>query len=358
MRIAQVAPLYESVPPKTYGGTERVVAWLTEELVALGHDVTLFASGDSKTSAKLAPTLTQSLRLGEGYADAQLYETLHVEQILKRASEFDIIHFHTSYNHLPIARRLTGPHVITLHGRADSPALKRLFTEFREVPIVSISNAQRLPIPYANWAATIYHGMPPTLLRANATPGEYFAFLGRISPEKRVDRAIKIAKRVGIPLRIAAKIDPADDAHYQLHIKPLLNHPLIQFIGEVNDAGKQELLSSAKALLFPIDWPEPFGLVMIESMACGTPVIAWRCGSVPEVVDHGVTGFIVSSMDAAIEAARQVDSIDRRGCRLQFERRFTSRRMAFDHIKLYERLISQSKRPVSAVHSGTTHVSV
>jgi glycosyltransferase involved in cell wall biosynthesis len=358
MRIAQVAPLYESVPPKTYGGTERIAAYLSEELVALGHEVTLFASGDSRTAANLVATIPQSLRLGGGYDSASIYETVHIEHALRRADQFDLIHFHTGHIHYPATRRFATPHVTTLHGRLDLQALQPLYTEFSDAPVISISDAQRRPLPQANWRATIHHGLPPSLLRFNPRGGDHFVFLGRISREKRVDRAVEIARQVGVPLRVAAKIDPADRHYYASEVKHLLNHPLVDFVGEVTDEAKQELLGGAKALLFPIDWPEPFGLVMIEAMACGTPVIAWNCGSVPEIVEDGLSGFIVGSMDEAIDAARCVDRIDRRSCRLAFERRYTARRMAEDHVRVYERLIAEASLKAPSKEVDLLHADV
>ncbi len=345
MRIAQVAPLAEPVPPRGYGGTERVVAWLTDELVRQGHDVTLFASGDSQTRARLVPTVPRGLRLACGNADAFIYETLELEQVYQRAGEFDVIHFHTSPMHYPASRRLATPHVTTLHGRLDLPSLPALYNEFTDIPLVSISDAQRRPLAGANWVATVHHGLPADLLPFSPRSRDYFAFIGRIHPEKRVDRAIEIAKAVGMPLYIAAKIDDTDRHYYESHIAPLFDHPLVKFVGEIGDEGKRELLGEAAALLFPIDWPEPFGLVMIEAMSCGTPVIAWNCGSVPEVMEHGVTGYIVNTMDEAIEAARRVHTIDRFGCRMAFERRFTSQRMAEEYVRVYERLIEASRTP-------------
>jgi len=339
MRIAQVAPLFESVPPTRYGGTERIVHYLTEELVRRGHDVTLYASGDSDTSAELVACTPIALRLGVEYTDASVYEVAQLERVFRDAHRFDIIHFHTGHLHYPTTRRLGIPHVTTQHGRLDMPELKHLYRAFHDTPVVSISDAQRKPVPHANWQATVHHGLPLDLYRPNMRGGDYFAFIGRISPEKRVDRAIRIAEAVGVPLRIAAKVDPADRAYYEREIRPMLDSPLVEFVGEVNDEGKQALVGGAKALLFPIDWPEPFGLVMIEAMACGTPVIAWRNGSVPEVMEHGVSGLVVDSMEEAIEAARHVGRIDRAGCRRCFEQRFSASRMAEDYERIYRHLI-------------------
>jgi glycosyltransferase involved in cell wall biosynthesis len=339
MRIAQVAPLYESVPPILYGGTERVVSYLTEELVRQGHDVTLFASGDSRTSARLEPICERSLRLDKNSVDALPHLLLMLERVFARAEHFDIIHFHIDYFHFPLSRCRKVRRVTTLHGRLDIPDLGPLYREFTEEPVISISHAQREPLPWANWQAVVYHGLPPHLYRPVARPtGDYFAFLGRTSPEKRVDRAIEIAKSVGIPLRVAAKVDTADLKYFRERIEPLLNDPLVRFLGEIGSDRKAAFLGNAAALLFPIDWPEPFGLVMIEAMACGTPVIAFRHGSVSEIIEHGVTGYIVDTMEEAIAAARRVGAFDRAAIRASFERRFTADRMAREYVRLYERL--------------------
>jgi glycosyltransferase involved in cell wall biosynthesis len=337
LRIAQVAPLAESVPPKLYGGTERVVATLTDELVRQGHDVTLFASGDSQTDATLVSCVPRALRLAK-CADPLALHLLLVEQITQRADEFDVIHFHIAPLHFSMARRLQTPHVTTLHGRLDLPEVPPLFGEFDDLPLVSVSDAQRVPLPEQNWVGTVYHGLPNRELQFNPKPGTYLAFLGRISPEKRVDRAIEIAKACGWPLKIAAKVDPIDKVYFETTIKPLLDHPLIEFCGEITEAQKGAFLGGAMALLFPIDWPEPFGLVMIEALACGTPVVAIRGGSVPEVLDDGVTGFICNDLDQAIEATRRIRSLDRRLCRRTFEARFTAARMAEEYIQLYRRV--------------------
>jgi glycosyltransferase involved in cell wall biosynthesis len=341
MRIAQVAPLIESVPPQLYGGTERVVAFLTEELVRLGHDVTLFASGDSKTSARLLAPWPRALRLDGTCRDGLSPHLLMLEEVSKRADEFDVIHFHISQFHFPVARRLPVAHVTTLHGRLDFPESEPLYREFRDIPVVSISDAQREPLPEAGWVATIHHGLPLDLLRFHREPGAYLAFVGRIAREKRVDRAIAIATACGQRLRIAAKVDPADREYFDVEIRHLLDNPLIEYIGEINEVQKDAFLGNASALLFPIDWPEPFGLVMIEALACGVPVVAFRGGSVPEVIDHGVTGFVVDTIDDAIAATREVPRLDRRRCRAEFERRFSVTRMAADYVKLYSRLISR-----------------
>jgi glycosyltransferase involved in cell wall biosynthesis len=339
MRIAQVAPLFESVPPKYYGGTERVVSYLTEELVRQGHDVTLFASGDSVTSARLAATSRRSLRLDKHCIDQIAHHVLMLERVVQHAASFDVIHFHVDYLHFPYSRRHATPQLTTLHGRLDIPDLVPLYREFRDMPVVSISAAQREPLPFANWLGTVYHGLPDGLYRFRPEGGEYLAFLGRIAPEKRVDRAIEIAKRVELPLKIAAKVDDVDREYFQNLIKPLLRDPLIEYLGEIGEGEKDEFLGGARALLFPIDWPEPFGLVMVESMACGTPVIAFGGGSVPEVIDDGQTGFIVDDLDDAVAAVHRVDELSRRRCREAFEDRFTATRMACDYLELYSALL-------------------
>ena len=341
MKIAQIAPLYESVPPKLYGGTERVVSYLTEELVRQGHDVTLFASGDSITSARLVPACTESLRLKRQAADSLACHYLMLEEVFRRAERFDILHFHIDYLHYPLSRRHDMRHVTTLHGRLDMPELAELYREFPEPPVVSISDAQRRPLPWLNWQATVHHGLPPELLTFQPRPEGYLAFLGRISPEKRVDRAIEIATRCGRTLKIAAKVDAADKDYFHERIKPLLDNPLVEFIGEVGGAAKDEFLGNAEALLFPIDWPEPFGLVVIEAFACGTPVIAWRCGSVPELIDEGLTGFIVDDLDGAVQAVERLPELSRARCRQVFEQRFSDTRMAQDYLAIYDRLLNK-----------------
>jgi len=342
MRIAQISPLMESVPPKLYGGTERIVSFLTEELIRQGHEVVLFASGDSETAADLVSCTPRALRLAQ-VRDAQCYNILQLEQVRQRAAEFDILHFHTDYLHFPLFRNAGLPVVTTMHGRMDLPDYPPLFNEFHDMPVVSISNHQRRAL-HANWEATVYHGLPLNLFSGSSShPAAYLAFLGRICPEKRPDRAIEIAKRAGLPLKIAAKVDPADEVYFETTIRPLLDHPLVEFIGEINEHQKQSFLANALALLFPIDWPEPFGLAMIEAMACGTPVIAWRAGSVPEVVDESVTGFIVDSIEAAVAAVRRVPSLSRTTVRQRFEKRFSVERMAHDYVALYETLV----RPAS-----------
>lgn len=341
MRIAQVAPLFESVPPRNYGGTERVVSWLTEELVRRGHEVTLFASADSVTQARLVSCCPRALRTDRGCLDQHASHYVMLEEVARRAGEFDLIHFHVDYMHYPISRRHRYAHVTTLHGRLDIPELQRLYREYREMRLISISDAQRAPLPSARWEGTVLHGMPPDLLSFHERPSDYLAFLGRVSPEKGLDRAIEIATRAGFRLRIAAKVDRADQDYYEDHIKPLLRQPHVEFLGEVGGKAKEELLGNARALLFPINWPEPFGLVMIEALACGTPVIAWQNGSVPEVITDGVTGFVVDSIEQAVGALGRVNALDRRTCRRTFEERFTSARMADDYLRIYQRLATR-----------------
>ena len=339
MRIAQVAPLVESVPPKHYGGTERIVSYLTEELVRAGHEVTLFGSGDSVTSARLIAPCRRSLRKNERCKDPVAREVILIDHVVEHAPEFDLIHFHTGYLHFAISHHLPVPHVTTLHGRLDIPDLAPLYQRFRDVSVISISNAQRAPLAWANWQATVYHGLRKTQFQFYAGGGEYLAFLGRMSPEKRVDRAIEIAKRAGMPLKIAAKVDPVDRRYFKRVIEPLLNDPRVEWVGEITDHQKNEFLGNASALVFPIDWPEPFGLVMIEAMACGTPVIAYDSGSVPEVMEDGVTGFIVGEIDEAAEAVGRAGDLSRARCREAFEKRFTDERMANDYVNVYERML-------------------
>jgi glycosyltransferase involved in cell wall biosynthesis len=343
MKIAQIAPLIESVPPRLYGGTERIVSYLTEELVALGHDVTLFASGDSITAAKLVACVPQALRLDANVRDSIPYYMLMLDRVRQRAADFDVLHFHIDQFHFPLFRTLAGRTVTTLHGRQDLPDLHALYVGFDDMPLVSISGAQRAPVPRANFAGTVHHGIPVDLHRAGTGAGGYLAFLGRISPEKRPDRAIAIARAMGIPLKIAAKVDRADEVYFRTEIKPLLGAGGVEFIGEINDQQKTQFLGEAQALLFPIDWPEPFGLAMIEAMACGTPVLAFRCGSVVEIVEDGLTGAIVDSMEEAIAALPRVVALDRIKVRQRFERRFSATRMAKDYIDVYRSLLASSQ---------------
>ena len=338
MRIAQVSPLYESVPPKLYGGTERVVHFLTEALIDLGHDVTLFASGDSLTRAKLIPGSQRALRLDTDCRDPIASHVAMVEQVMRRAEDFDFVHFHVDYFGFSLASRSAVPHVTTQHGRLDTPELEPLFRLFPSEPQVSISNAQRAPLPFANWTATVYHGLPPALYRLQPRRGKYLAFLGRISPEKGVDRAVEIARRAGLPLRVAAKVSKVDQEYYEQDIKPLFLEAGVEFIGEIREQDKQDFLGNAAALLFPVDWPEPFGLVMIEAMACGTPVIAFRLGSVPEVMENGVSGFVVDSVDEAVAIMNAAIDLPRQQVRSYFESRFLAERMARDYVVVYEAL--------------------
>ena len=339
MRIAQVAPLTEAIPPKLYGGTERVVHWLTEELVALGHDVTLYASGDSITSARLEASWPRALRLDGSVRDANALHMLMLERVRQRRGDFDLLHFHLDYYPFSLFSRQSTPFVTTLHGRLDLPEHQPVFTAFSSVPVVSISNAQRRPLPQVRWVRTVLHGLPERLLTPQPITPSYFAFLGRIAPDKGVDRAIRIAQHCGVPLKIAAKVDNVDRDYYQEKIRPLLDATKTEYIGEISDGEKSAFLSGAIALLVPIDWPEPFGLVMIESMACGTPVIAFNRGSVPEVVDDGLTGFIVEDEISAIGAVDRLSQLPRDMVRRRFEQRFTARRMAQDYLAVYRNLI-------------------
>ena len=345
MKIAQISPLYESVPPKGYGGIERIVSYLTEELVALGHEVTLFASADSETKARLVAVKEAGLRLQSPPVRDPIIHHVHLlEMAFAAAAEYDILHFHLDYLHLPFAKRCSGVSVTTMHGRLDLPDLASLFVRYQEMPVVSISDAQRAPLGWLNWCATIHHGIPEKQYLFHAKPGSYLAFLGRISPEKGLDRAIAIATESGIPLRVAAKIEKSDYEYFVSTIKPLLQNRLVEFIGEIGEKEKDEFLGNALALLFPIDWPEPFGLVMIESLATGTPVIAYPNGSVPEIIEDGETGFLVESIAEAARAVARVHSLKRKQCRETFERRFTARRMAQDHVALYHRLCSEGTK--------------
>jgi glycosyltransferase involved in cell wall biosynthesis len=351
MRVAQVSPLYESVPPKLYGGTERVVSYLTEELVRGGHDVTLFASGDSNTAAKLVPGCPRALRLDKRCVDPMAPHFVMIEEVFRRADDFDIIHFHIDYLHFPLSRRLEMPHVTTLHGRLDIADLQPLYREYCSMPLVSISNAQRRPLPWCNWVSTVYHGLPLQPYKPPTEPSEYLAFLGRISPEKGCDRAIEIARRAGMRIKIAAKIDNADRAYFDRVVKPLFAEPHVEFVGEINESQKEDFLGNAYAVLFPIDWPEPFGLVMIESMSVGTPVVAFCCGSVPEIMLDGKTGFVVTDIDEAVDAVGKVQWLDRAECRAIFEERYSSRRMAQDYLKVYAQIIDGGSG-VGRSHTG------
>ncbi|MGA3000731.1 MAG: glycosyltransferase family 4 protein [Acetobacteraceae bacterium] len=345
MRIAQISPLNEAMPPKLYGGTERVVSWLTEELVAMGHDVTLFASGDSVTSATLAPMRDQAIRLDPTVKDPLALHYRMIEQVYRRKDEFDVLHSHLDYFPLSLLTRQNVPYLTTLHGRLDLEDFVEIFGTFRDAPFVSISNHQRLPVPQLNWLRTVPHGVPVNLLTPQPVRQEYLAALGRISPEKGFDKAIRIAAQSGMKLKIAAKVDNVDKEYYSTVIRPMIqDNPNVEFIGEINDQQKPAFLSGAHALLFPIDWPEPFGLVMIEAMACGTPVIAFRAGSVPEVIDEGVTGFIVSNEAEAVAATRRLHQLDRATVRATFDRRWTARRMAEDYVKLYQALAARAWR--------------
>ncbi len=340
MRIAQVAPLAESVPPTLYGGTERVVSWLTEDLVRQGHQVTLFASADSRTRGELAPVVPRALRLDPRIRDAQPYNCLLLDRVFARADEFDVIHFHIEMIHYPLFRMMADRIVTTLHGRLDLPDLHPFYRAFPDLPLVSISRAQREPMPPVNWAATVHHGMPLNLFRPYDESGNYLAFLGRICPEKGVEDAIAIAERMGIVLKIAAKVDAADRAYYEARVRPRLQgNRYVEFLGEIGDREKNEFLGRAKALLFPICWPEPFGLVMIEAMACGTPVIAYNCGSVPEIVEDALTGFIVRDVKEAVAVLGKIDSLDRTQIRRRFEQRFTVERMTSKYLEVYGRLL-------------------
>jgi len=354
MRIAQVAPLYERVPPALYGGTERVVSYLTEELVRTGHDVTLFASGDSITAARLWSPCVRALRLDSTCRDSLAPHMRMLGFVYHQASEFDIIHCHTDYLGLPLARFVRTPTLLTLHGRLDIPELAPLYAENREVPLVSISNAQRAPLPDAHWVATAYHGLPSDLYHYVPHSEDYLLFLGRISPEKRPDTAIRVARRAGVHLRIAAKVDPVDRDYFEREIRPLLDDPLIEFIGEVGDHAKHTLLGNARALLFPIDWPEPFGLVLIEALACGTPVIARSLGSVPEVVQQGETGWLCETEDEMVAAVHRLGELDRARCRAAFDTRFTAAIMTARYVRLYQRLLAGSAQESTSSQSDAT----
>ncbi|ODV43728.1 glycosyl transferase [Cupriavidus sp. UYMMa02A] len=344
MKIAQIAPLQESCPPRHYGGTERVVAYLTDELVRQGHEVTLFASGDSWTTARLVSCVPRALRSDPSVRDVLPYHVMMLDEVRRRADDFDVLHFHTDLLHFPMVRSFAHRTVTTLHGRLDLPDLRPFYAAFADVPLVSVSLGQRDPMPPVRWVGNVYHGLPDRLLPFHAeASGGYLAFLGRISPEKRPDRAIEIAVRSGMPLKIAAKIDRVDRAYWEAEIAPLVGrYANVEYLGEISEREKVAFLGGASALLFPIDWPEPFGLVMIEAMACGTPVIAFRCGSVPEVVDDGVTGFVVDSIDNAVAAVGRIGELDRRAVRHAFDARFSAERMAHDYLALYGRLSDPS----------------
>jgi glycosyltransferase involved in cell wall biosynthesis len=353
MRIAQVAPLYESVPPKLYGGTERIVSYLTEELVKQGHELTLFATGDSLTQARLVPICPRALRLDRSCVDQMAPHILMLETVFAQREQFDIIHFHIDYLHFPLTRNLDLPSLTTLHGRLDLPELVPLYKEFREIPVSSISEVQRKPLPWLNWQGTVYHGLPQNQFEFHRQAGQYLAFLGRTSPEKGLDQAIEIAQRAGMPLKIAAKIDRTDQEYFDTRIKPLLGDSSVEFLGEIGFPEKDAFLGGAAALLFPIVWPEPFGIVMIEALACGTPVIAYPQGSVPEVLEDGVTGFLVHNVPEAVDAVRKVATIDRATCRRRFEERFTASWMSSQYLQLYETILRHKNEIVSAP-SGVT----
>jgi glycosyltransferase involved in cell wall biosynthesis len=351
MHIAQVAPLTEAVPPKLYGGTERVVSWLTEELIALGHEVTLFASGDSVTSAKLEAMWPRALRLDGAVRDPNALHMMMLEQVYRRSSDFDILHCHLDYYPFSLFSRQATPFVTTLHGRLDLPEHQPTFDTFNKVPVVSISNSQRRPLPQANWVRTVLHGLPKDLLVPRPIKPSYFAFLGRIAPEKGIERAIRIAQHCGVKLKVAAKVDRADQDYYDEKIKPLLAAEQVEFIGEINDREKPEFLSGALALMFPINWPEPFGLVMIEAMACGTPVIAFNRGSVPEIIEDGLTGFVVEDINGAVGAVDRLGQLSREKIRQRFEERFTARRMAQDYLNVYRSLSDAVAPHLRLVHA-------
>jgi glycosyltransferase involved in cell wall biosynthesis len=339
MHIAQVAPLTEAIPPKLYGGTERVVSWLTEELIALGHDVTLYASGDSHTAAKLEAMWPRALRLDGSVRDPNALHMMMLERVYQAASDYDFLHFHLDYYPFSLFSRQATPFVTTLHGRLDLPEHQPMFDTFSSVPVVSISNSQRRPLPQANWVRTVQHGLPENLLTPKPVKPSYFAFLGRIAPEKGIDRAIRIAQHCGAPLKVAAKVDRADADYYAEQIAPMIKSNNVEFIGEISDRDKSEFLSGAEVLLVPIDWPEPFGLVMIEAMACGTPVIAFNRGSVPEIIEDGLTGFVVEDINGAIGAVDRLSQLSRAKIRKRFEERFTARRMAQNYLNVYRSMM-------------------
>jgi len=343
MKIAQVAPLVESVPPTLYGGTERVVSWLTEELVRQGHDVTLFASGDSRTAARLEPIVPRGLRL-QGIHNSVPYNMIMLDKVAARQHEFDVVHFHIDFFQFSLFRSMANKTLTTLHGRQDLPELPDVYRAFPHMPLVSISDHQRLPVPPVNWRGTVHHGLPLGLLREGEGKGGYLAFLGRICADKGILPAIEIARRAGLPLKVAAKIDPADRDYFDRHVAPVLAcSPHVEFVGEIDDRRKSEFLGAARALLFPISWPEPFGLVMIESMACGTPVIAFKSGSVPEILEDGLTGFVVEDVDQAVAAISRLDRLFRPSIRSRFEERFSAAAMARDYVKIYEKLAASDE---------------
>lgn len=344
MKIAQVSPLYESVPPEGYGGTERVVSYLTEELVRMGHGVTLYASGGSDTAARLVPCADRGLRLDPGCADPIARHLVMFERIARDSGEFDLIHVHADYIAFPAARRFRAPVLFTIHGRQDGPETSLLYREYADMPLVSISDAQRAPVPSANWVATVYHGLPEDLYAPGAGQGGYLAFVGRFSPEKRVDAAIDLAVASGIPLKIAAKINALEREYFDTVIRPKMENPLVEYVGEIGGKEKADFLGNAYALLFPVEWPEPFGLAMIEAMACGTPVIARRCGSIPEIVEHGVTGFVFETDREALEGIRKAWTLGRRTVRKVFEQRFSVSRMTADYVGVYDRIVRGRRR--------------
>ena len=352
MKIAQVAPLFESVPPKGYGGTERVVAYLTDALIELGHEVTLFASGDSLTKAKLIPCCEKALRADSSCIDSIALHIVQLQEVFERVQDFDIVHFHTDYLHFPFTHYKIFPHITTLHGKLSIAELQPLYNKFSSQPVISISYSQRFPLPQAQWAGNIYHGLPLDIYSEGDGQGGYAAFIGRISPEKRVDRAIAIAMAAGKKLKIAAKVDQNDKVYFEREIKHLLDNPLVEFLGEIGEDEKEQLLRNAECLLFPIDWPEPFGMVMIEAMACGTPVIAFENGSVPEIIDDGVTGYIVNSILEGIEKLKAVSYLSRKHIRRVFELRFSASRMAEDYLAAYEEQIAGFKRNLN----GSAHL--
>ncbi|MER8369408.1 glycosyltransferase family 4 protein [Mesorhizobium sp. M0306] len=359
MKIAQIAPLTESVPPRTYGGTERIVSYLTEELVRQGHEVTLFASGDSRTSAELVPCCEVALRLNPRVLDGVPHHVMMLERVRRRADEFEVLHFHVDVLHFPIIRDFARRTVTTLHGRLDLPDVAQLYAMFDDVPLVSISFDQRRPMPPVNWVGTVHHGLPRDLLPFHPNTSGYLAFLGRISPEKGPETAIEIAARAGFPLKIAAKIDKVDQSFWKERVEPqVLRHSNVEFIGEIDERQKADFLGNAKALLFPIDWPEPFGLVTIEAMACGTPVIAFRRGAVPEIIDHGVSGWIVDTVEEAVGALRRIDSLERARVRQTFEKRFTVERMCSDYVALYRALTSGTADAVDPANELSRNIAM